>query len=123
MHTQWQTREPCLRQVSSAAERGIYAFARMRFLDEVEGAIELAMRRHAETARLAEQVEQLESALERRGAIELAKGILMERHKVDERGAFELLRRQARSSNRRVIELAKAVTDGHALLPGASDSP
>jgi response regulator NasT len=109
--------------VASAAERGIYAFARMRFLDEVEGAIELAMRRHAETARLAEQVEQLESALERRGAIELAKGILMERHKVDERGAFELLRRQARSSNRRVLELAKAVTDGHALLPGASDSP
>jgi AmiR/NasT family two-component response regulator len=109
--------------VASAAERGIYAFARMRFLDEVEGAIEVAMRRHAETARLTEQVEQLESALERRGAIELAKGILMERHKVDERGAFELLRRQARSSNRRVIELARAVTDGHALLPGANDSP
>jgi AmiR/NasT family two-component response regulator len=109
--------------VASAAERGIYAFARMRFLDEVEGAIEVAMRRHAETARLTEQVERLESALERRGAIELAKGILMERHKVDERGAFELLRRQARSSNRRVIELARAVSDGHALLPGANDSP
>jgi response regulator NasT len=109
--------------VAGAAERGIYAFARMRFFDEVEGAIKLAMRRHGETARLAEQVEQLESALERRGTIELAKGILMERHKVDERGAFELLRRQARRSNRRVIELAKAVTDGHALLPGANDAP
>ena len=107
--------------VSSAAERGIYAFARMRFLDEVEGAIELALRRHAETARLTEQVEQLESALERRGAIERAKGILMERHKVDERQAFELLRRQARKSNRRVVEIATAVADGHALLPGAGD--
>ena len=109
--------------VSSAAERGIYAFARLRFLDEVQGAIELALRRHRETARLTEQVEQLESALERRGAIERAKGILMERHSVDERQAFELLRSQARKSNRRVVDIATAVTDGHALLPGSSDAP
>jgi response regulator NasT len=108
--------------VSSAAERGIYAFARLRFLDEVEGAIELAMRRHAETAKLTEQVAQLESALERRGTIERAKGILMERHSVDDRAAFELLRQQARRSNRRVIELALAVIDGHALLPGSADA-
>ncbi len=108
--------------VSNAAERGIYAFARLTFVDEVEGAIEVAMRRHAETARLSEQVEQLESALERRGAIERAKGILMERHSVDERRAFELLRSQARNSNRRVIEIARAVSDGHALLPGTGDT-
>jgi len=104
---------------SSAAERGIYAFARLRFLDEVQGAIELALRRHADTARLTEQVSQLESALERRGMIERAKGILMERHGVDERAAFELLRQQSRKSSRRVVDLARAVTDGHALLPGA----
>ena len=45
----------------------------------------------------------------------------MERHGVDERQAFELLRQQARSSNRRVIELAHAVVDGHALLPNRAD--
>jgi AmiR/NasT family two-component response regulator len=104
--------------VSAAAERGIDAFARPRFLAEVQGAIELAVRRRADTLRLAAQVEQLESALERRGTIERAKGILMERHGVDERQAFELLRQQARRSNRRVIDLAHAVGDGHALLPG-----
>jgi response regulator NasT len=108
--------------VSDAAGRGIYAFARLRFVDEVQGAIELALRRHAETARLTEQVQQLESALERRGTIERAKGILMERHGVDEREAFELLRSHARRSNRRVIDLSLAVTDGHALLPGAGDA-
>ena len=107
--------------VGAAAERGIDAFARPRFLAEVQGAIELAVRRHAERARLVEQVEQLESALERRGTIERAKGILMERHGVDERHAFELLRQQSRRSNRRVIDLAHAVGDGHALLPGGSE--
>jgi len=101
----------------SAAERGIDAFARPRFANEVQGAIELAMTRHAAVTRLAEQVEQLESALERRGTIERAKGILMERHGVDDRQAFELLRQQARRSSRRVIELAHAVADGHSLLP------
>jgi AmiR/NasT family two-component response regulator len=105
--------------VASAAARGIDAFARPQFLAEVRGAIELATRRHAETARLTEQVQQLESALERRTTIELAKGILMERHAVDERQAFELLRQHARRSNRRVVELARAVADGHALLPPA----
>lgn len=107
--------------VRSAAERGIDAFARPDFQDEVQGAIELAMKRHGERRRLTEQVEQLESALERRGAIERAKGILMERHGVDERQAFELIRQQARRSNRRVVELAQAVADGHSLLPGRAD--
>ena len=107
--------------VSAAAERGIDAFARPRFDAEVQGAIELAMHRHGERARLTEQVEQLESALERRGIIERAKGILMERHGVDERKAFELLRQQARRSNRRVVDLAHAVGDGHALLPGRAE--
>jgi response regulator NasT len=103
--------------VRSAAERGIDAFARPQFANEVQGAIQLAMKRHSETTRLTEQVQQLESALERRGTIERAKGILMERHGVDDRQAFELLRQQARRSNRRVIELAHAVADGHSLLP------
>lgn len=107
--------------VRSAAERGIDAFARPHFDAEVQGAIELAMKRHAETRRLTEQVEQLESALERRGTIERAKGILMERHGLDERHAFELLRQQARRSNRRVVELAMAVSDGLALLPNRAD--
>ncbi|MDP8968344.1 MAG: ANTAR domain-containing protein [Actinomycetota bacterium] len=103
--------------VRSAAQRGIDAFARPQFEEEVQGAIELALKRNDERQRLTEQVEQLESALERRGAIERAKGILMERHGIDERQAFELMRDQARRSNRRVIELARAVSDGHSLLP------
>ncbi|MBW3652732.1 MAG: ANTAR domain-containing protein [Actinobacteria bacterium] len=103
--------------VRSAAQRGIDAFARPQFEQEVQGAIELALERNDERQRLTEQVEQLESALERRGAIERAKGILMERHGIDERQAFELMRDQARRSNRRVIELARAVSDGHSLLP------
>ena len=49
--------------------------------------------------------------------IERAKGILMERHGIDDKTAFGRLRDHARSGNRRVVEVAQAVVDGHALLP------
>jgi AmiR/NasT family two-component response regulator len=103
--------------LARAAERGIAAFARSEDPAEVQGAIEVAMRRHATEAQLSEQVSQLETALERRALIERAKGILMERHGVGDREAFGMLRDHARSRGRKVVDLAATVIEGHALLP------
>ena len=103
--------------VAKAAERGVSAWIESTTPEHVQGAIEVALRRYAELERLETKVEQLESALERRALIERAKGILMERHGVDERAAFDLLRDHARSQSRRVVDVAVAVADGHALLP------
>src|SRR3954454_11263334 len=103
--------------IREAADRGIHAYARPITPDAVQSALEVAMRRHDEQAKLSETVGQLETALERRATIERAKGILMERHSCDERASFYLLRAKARSSNRSVVDLARAVLDGHALLP------
>jgi AmiR/NasT family two-component response regulator len=102
--------------VRRAAERGIYAAVRDGDPQALQSAIEIALRRHAETARLVEQVDRLESALERRAVIERAKGILMERHGLTDREAFDRLRGHARSNNRTVVDVAGSVTDGHALL-------
>jgi AmiR/NasT family two-component response regulator len=103
--------------LSRAAERGISAYVESMDPASIQAAIEVAVRRYREASRLNEKVHQLEGALDRRGVIERAKGIIMERHSVNEREAFELLRDQARSSGRRVIDVAQAVLDGHALLP------
>lgn len=96
--------------IARAARKGVYAFANATFTAEVRGAVELAVRRHAEQQRLVAQVAELEGALERRAVIERAKGILMERHGLSEREAFERLRSKARSTNRRVVDLAAEVT-------------
>ena len=48
---------------------------------------------------------------------ERAKGILMERHAIDEASAFEMLREHSRTSNRKLVDLAAAVVDGYQLLP------
>jgi response regulator NasT len=103
--------------LSRAAQRGISAYVESMDPESVQGAIEVAVRRYREASSLHEKVDQLEGALARRGVIERAKGILMERHGVGERQAFELLRDHSRTSGRRVVEVAQAVLDGHALLP------
>jgi response regulator NasT len=103
--------------VARAAERGISAWVESEQPNAVQAAIEVAMRRYREARRLVDKVEQLETALERRAVIERAKGILMERHSVPERQAFELLRDHSRSASQRVVDIAQAVVDGHALLP------
>jgi AmiR/NasT family two-component response regulator len=107
--------------VARAAERGISAWVGSLSPNAVQAAIEVAMRRYREARLLSEKVEQLETALERRAVIERAKGILMERHGISDRESFELLRDSARSSSRRVVDVAQAVVDGHALLPRTPD--
>jgi len=103
--------------IAHAADMGIAGYVDSWEPQDVQGAIDVAMRRHRERERLNEKVAQLESALDRRALIERAKGILMERHAVDDRRAFELLREHARSSGRTVLDVAQAVLEGHALLP------
>ena len=98
--------------VARAADRGISAHAEPDQPDSIQSAIELALRRHAEVERLEEKVDQLEGALERRAVIERAKGILMERHDIDDQAAFELLRAHARTKRRRVVDVARDIADG-----------
>jgi AmiR/NasT family two-component response regulator len=103
--------------VARAAERGISAWVESTHPNSVQAAIEVSMRRYREARQLSDKVDQLQSAIERRAIIERAKGILMERHHVSDREAFELLRENARSASRRVVDVSLAVVEGHALLP------
>ena len=96
--------------VREASRRGIFAYITDSDVDDWQSAIDIVLRRFTE-------YHDLEGAFGRRAVTERAKGILMERHSVAEDAAFELLRTQARSSNRKLIDIANAVVDGHALLP------
>jgi AmiR/NasT family two-component response regulator len=71
---------------------------------------DIVLRRFAEFHELA-------GAFGRRAQIVRAKGILMERHSVNEASAFEMLRDRSRADNRKLTDLAAAVVDGHRLLP------
>ena len=59
--------------------------------------------------------DQLQAALEHRWLIEQAKGVVMGREQLDAQAAFERLRGVARSSTRRLADVAKDVTAGQPL--------
>jgi AmiR/NasT family two-component response regulator len=103
--------------IARAADMGIAGYVDSWQPHDVQAAIEVALRRHREEVRLNEKVEQLETALQRRTLIERAKGVLMERHQIGEREAFQRLREHARAGGRRVVDVAQSVLEGHALLP------
>ena len=60
---------------------------------------------------------QLRTALESRIVLEQAKGILSERFRIPLDDAFDLLRRSARSSRRRIHDLAAEITAGRETPP------
>jgi AmiR/NasT family two-component response regulator len=105
--------------VRAALARGADAFADRATAGALESAFALAWRSAPELARLRRQVQALEAQGRRRARIELAKGVLMERHDVDEQAAYGMLRTHSRNTRTPVAEVADAVLDARALLrPG-----
>jgi AmiR/NasT family two-component response regulator len=85
-------------------------------IEDWQSSIDIVLRRFAE-------YHDLQEAFGRRALIERAKGILMERHSVDEDRTFAMLRERSRNDNRKLTDLAAAVVDGHRLLPKHPDPP
>jgi AmiR/NasT family two-component response regulator len=96
--------------VKEASKRGVFAQISDTDIDDWQSSIDIVLRRFAE-------YHDLEGAFGRRALTERAKGILMERHSIDEDSAFEMLRERSRIDNRKLIDLAGAVVDGYRLLP------
>ena len=55
--------------------------------------------------------------------IEQAKGILMERHKINEDRAFEMIRSHSQHSGSKLINLAEAIVESYLLLPPPPPKP
>jgi AmiR/NasT family two-component response regulator len=102
--------EPDSGFIKEASKRGVFAHISDDDVEDWQSSIDIVLRRFAE-------YHDLEGAFGRRALTERAKGILMERHSIDEHSAFEMLRERSRINNRKLIDLATAVVDGHRLLP------
>src|SRR5579862_1962761 len=102
--------------VREASKRGVFAQISDIDVEDWQSSIDIVLRRFAE-------YHDLQGAFGRRATIERAKGILMERHAINEENAFEMLREHSRTANRKLIDLATAVVDGHQLLPKHAHTP
>jgi AmiR/NasT family two-component response regulator len=96
--------------IDKASRLGIFSsIAHPSDLEEMQSAMDVSLQRFAE-------YHALEGAFGRRAVTERAKGILMERHSIDEQRAFHLLREQARRTNRKMVDVAASVLESHRLL-------
>jgi AmiR/NasT family two-component response regulator len=102
--------------MQEASKRGVFAYITDGEASDWQSSIDIVLRRFAE-------YQDLEGAFGRRAVTERAKGILMERHSIDEEAAFEMLRGYSRSTNRKLVDIASAVVDGHRLLPKQLAAP
>jgi AmiR/NasT family two-component response regulator len=104
--------------VEEAAKCGVFAYiANGQMSDgQLESAISIVLHRFTE-------YHNLQGAFGRRAVTERAKGVLMERHSIDEESAFRMLRDQSRHNGRKLIDIAQAVLDARALLPQTTTDP
>jgi AmiR/NasT family two-component response regulator len=90
--------------VAEAANRGVFAYIDSTEETELQAAIDVTIQRYREYRKLLD-------AFGRRARIERAKGVLMERHGLGDREAFERIRSEARSSRRPLIEVVDGLLD------------
>jgi AmiR/NasT family two-component response regulator len=109
--------------IQEALDRGLSAYVSRPTPESLRSAIVLAQRRFSELRDLGRQVHELEAGSQRRALIERAKGVVMERHGVDERRAYAMLRGHARDHRLSLSVVAEAVMRAHELLPGPSRRP
>ena len=102
--------------VEEASKRGVFAHISDDDVEDWQSSIDIVLRRFAE-------YHDLQGAFGRRALTERAKGILVERRSIDDATAFEMLREHSRTDNRKLIDLATAIVDGHRLLPRQPDGP
>lgn len=91
--------------------------------DRLVPAIEAAFARAVDARKLRETGRQLQTALDADRDVSLAIGIIMERRRLGRQEAFELLRGQARTERRKLIELAREVVLAAEKLNLVSTAP
>jgi AmiR/NasT family two-component response regulator len=103
--------------IDRAARLGIFSYiAHAGDLQEMQSSMDISLQRFAE-------YHALEGAFGRRAVTERAKGILMERHSIDEQRAFRLIREQARRTNTKMVDIAASILASHRLLSSGAPSP
>ena len=107
------------RSISDAVDAGISAYVvdGMR-KERIKPILELAIRRFNAFSRLQSELQEAQSALAERKAVDKAKALLMKRRGLDEPAAYALLRKQAMDTGRRIAEVAEALITADALLGG-----
>jgi response regulator NasT len=103
--------------IRSAVEAGVSAYIVDGLKKErVTSILQIAILRYRAFAAMKGEIASLKAQLDERKVIERAKGIIMEAKGISEAEAYQLMKRQAMSSNRRLFDIANAIVVAMELL-------
>jgi two-component system, response regulator PdtaR len=95
---------------SQAANAGAHAYLVKPFTAaQLKPAIELALANFEKSKMLEQKLQEVNEALETRKVVERAKGILMRQTGLDEESAYLRLQKTARSENKKLADVARAL--------------
>lgn len=96
--------------IERARDAGVVGYLIKPFREaDLSPAIELALARFEEFRALEKEVENLNEALETRKKVERAKGILMEKHGMNEHDAFRKIQKMSMNTRKPMKEVAEAI--------------
>ena len=96
--------------IERAKEAGVFGYLVKPFQEsDLVPAIEIAIARYLEVQELQESLGDLEGKLETRKIVERAKGILMDKHKLNEADAFRRIQQQSMNQRRSMKQIAEAI--------------
>lgn len=96
--------------IERAKEAGVFGYLVKPFQEsDIMPAIEIAVSRYLEMQELETTVGDLEDKLETRKVIDRAKGILMDKYKMNEAEAFRRIQQQSMNQRRSMKEIADAI--------------
>jgi response regulator NasT len=96
--------------VEKAAARGVFGYVLDGDPGSLRSALNIVLLRFAD-------YHGLEGAFGRRAIIERAKGVLMERFRIEDEAAFDIIRRHSRQNNRKLVDTAGELLTGQLELP------
>lgn len=79
--------------------------------DRIKSLVELAFARYAYSTALLHDLERSQQELNARKIIERAKGLLMERREINERDAYDVIRRMSMAKGKPMREIAKTILE------------
>lgn len=103
--------------IEAAVDAGVSAYVVDGLKRErVKPILDMAISRFNAFARMARELEEARSQLERRKLVDRAKGILMKTRGLSEADAYALLRKTAMNQNRKISEIAESLITAAGLL-------
>lgn len=100
--------------IDRAKDAGVFAYLVKPFKEsDLMPAIEVALARYLEMQDLEAQVGDLQNKLETRKVVDRAKGILMDKHGLNEAEAFRRIQQQSMNTRKSMREIAEAIVIAH----------